>query len=86
MSSDPVRRHHRSEIRRQLGGAHLGVVAEALEQQEHGGDLGRVVERPGCLREGGVQLRAHVLAEQAEVAQRVLAVELAEQRGDAWSG
>ena len=38
----------------------------------------------GCLREGGVQLRAHVLIEQAEVAQRVLAVELAKQRGDAW--
>ena len=82
-SAHPVRRHHCSQIRRQLGGGDLCVVAEALEQQQHGGDLGRVVERPGRLREGGVQLRAHVLVEEREVAQRVLAVELAEQRGDA---
>ena len=33
-----------------------------------------------------MQLRAHVLVEQREVAQRVLSVELAEQRGDAWLG
>ena len=70
-SAHPVRGHHCSQIRRQLGGGDLCVVAEALEQQQHGGDLGRVVERPGRLREGGVQLRAHVLVEEREVAQLV---------------